>query len=208
MEKLLLHDFISMWRHALQNVTERSDEFSRLDAVTGDGDHGTAIVQALASVVEASENGSEYRSMLSDMGFNVMMQTSGSTSTLTGAFLLGMSDHSEGQELTARQVKQMFRGGLEGVQKQTQAKTGDKTFMDALIPAVEAMEQSEGEDIRKLFASAAEAARLGAEATTAMKANFGRARNYGERSVGTPDAGAMSWACIFTAFDRYLSGDR
>ncbi len=200
MQKLTVQDFISMWKCALAQVTVRADEFSRLDAVTGDGDHGTAIVQALTSAVEAAEKETEFKTMLSGMGFNVMMQTSGSTSSLFGAFLLGMGDHAEGAELEIRQVKQMLQGGLEGVQKQTKAAKGDKTMMDALIPAVDAIRASGSDDLSELFAVAAEAARQGAMATVDMKANFGRARNYGDRSIGFADAGALSWACMFAAF--------
>jgi phosphoenolpyruvate---glycerone phosphotransferase subunit DhaL len=206
MDKLTVRDFIFMWKSALAQVAERADEFSRLDAVTGDGDHGTAIVQALTSAVEAAEKGSEFKSMLNEMGFNVMMQTSGSTSTLFGGFLLGMSDHAEGAELDSQQVKIMFQGGLEGVQKQTKAKRGDKTMMDALIPAVDVILTTASADIRELFAAAAEAAQEGAMATIDMKANFGRARNYGDRSIGSADAGALSWACIFLAFHQYVAG--
>ena len=112
--------------------------------------------------------------MLNDMGFDVMLQVSGSTSTLLGAFFLGMSDHASGTELDAAGVKAMFAGGLANVQKQTKAQKGDKTMMDALIPAVE------------------------------MKANFGRARNYGERSVGYADSGATSWSCMFESFAQAL----
>ena len=59
--------------------------------------------------------------MLNDMGFDVMLQVSGSTSTLLGAFFLGMSDHASGTELDAAGVKAMFAGGLANVQKQTKA---------------------------------------------------------------------------------------
>jgi phosphoenolpyruvate---glycerone phosphotransferase subunit DhaL len=206
MQKLTVQDFISMWKCALAKVTVRADEFSRLDAVTGDGDHGTAIVQALTSAVEAAEKETEFKTMLSGMGFNVMMQTSGSTSSLFGAFLLGMGDHAEGAELEIRQVKQMFQGGLEGLQKQTKAAKGDKTMMDALIPAVDAIRSSGSDDLSELFAVAAEAARQGAMATVDMKANFGRARNYGDRSIGSADAGALSWACMFSAFHQSIAG--
>ncbi len=202
MQKLTIQDFIGMWELALERVTQRSDEFSQLDAVIGDGDHGTAIVQALTSVVEAAKNGAELKTMLNDMGFNVMMQTSGSTSTLIGGFLLGMGDCVEGTELNAEQVKLMFKGGLDGVRKQTQAQKGDKTMMDALIPAVDAMLACNSEDISQLFAEAAKAAKTGAEATVEMKANFGRARNYGEKSIGHADSGASSWACMFEAFAK------
>jgi dihydroxyacetone kinase-like protein len=206
MQKLTVQDFISMWKWALARVKERADEFSRLDAVTGDGDHGTAIVQALVSSVEMAEKGIEFKTMLSEMGLNVMMQTGGSTSTLFGALILGMSDHAEGTELDCPQVVRMFQGGLEGVQKQTKAGRGDKTMMDALIPAIDAMVASDCNDIRQLFAVAAEAAEQGAIATIDMKANFGRARNYGERSIGTADAGALSWACMFSAFHQSVAG--
>jgi dihydroxyacetone kinase-like protein len=205
-QKLTVQDFISMWKCALAQVSLRADEFSRLDAVTGDGDHGTAIVQALTSAVEAAEKETEFKTMLDRMGFNVMMQTSGSTSTLFGGFLLGMSDHAEGTELEIRQVKQMFQGGLEGVQKQTKAARGDKTMMDALIPAVDAIRTSGSADLSELFAVAAEAALQGAVSTVEMKANFGRARNYGDRSIGSADAGALSWACMFSAFHQSIAG--
>jgi dihydroxyacetone kinase-like protein len=206
MQKLSVQDFISMWKTALARVTERADEFSRLDAVTGDGDHGTAIVQALTSSVDMAGNGTEFKILLSEMGFNVMMHTGGSTSTLFGAFLLGMSDQAEGSELDCPQIVKMFQGGLEAVQKQTKAGIGDKTMMDALIPAVNAMVASGSHDVRELFYAAAAAARDGALATVDMKANFGRARNYGERSIGTADAGAMSWACMFSAFHEAVAG--
>jgi phosphoenolpyruvate---glycerone phosphotransferase subunit DhaL len=206
MQKLTVQDFISMWKCALAQVSVRADEFSRLDAVTGDGDHGTAIVQALTSAVEMAETGAEFKTMLNGMGFNVMMQTSGSTSTLFGGFLLGMSDNAEDTELEIRQVKQMFQGGLEGVQKQTKAAKGDKTMMDALIPAVDAMRTSGSDDLCELFAVAADAALQGAMKTVDMKANFGRARNYGDRSIGSADAGALSWACMFSAFHKSICG--
>ena len=191
MEKLTVEDFKNMLRNALACITERADEFSRLDAVLGDGDHGTAIVQAMSAIVESAEKGTEFKSMLNDMGFNVMLQISGSTSTLLGGLFLGMSDHAEGTELDA-------------VRKQTKAQRGDKTMMDALIPAVEAMQAVETDDVKAVMEAGAQAALQGAESTKDMKANFGRARNYGERSIGYADSGASSWSCMFDAFAKAL----
>ncbi|MCD7975681.1 MAG: DAK2 domain-containing protein [Tannerellaceae bacterium] len=200
MKILTIDTFKAMLDQALVAIKAREDEFSRLDAVIGDGDHGTAMVTAMNAAVKAAANGTEFKLMLNDMGFGIMLETSGSTSTLLGAFFLGMSDHSAGTELDAAGVKAMFAGGLENVQKQTQAKKGDKTMMDALIPAVEAMQVSSTDDIGELLEEAAKAAQQGAEETVQMKANFGRARNYGERSVGYADSGATSWSCMFAAF--------
>lgn len=204
MTQLTIDSFKAMMRNALSRIKEREDEFSKLDAVIGDGDHGTAIVTAMSAILESAEKGTEFKSMLNDMGFNVMLQTSGSTSTLLGAFFLGMSDAASGTELDATAVKAMFAGGLENVKQQTKAQKGDKTMMDALIPAVEAIQASTSDDIKSILAAGAEAAQAGAEATVQMKANFGRARNYGERSIGYADSGATSWSCMFAAFAEAL----
>ena len=97
MDKLTIDDFKKMLRNALVCITERSDEFSKLDAVLGDGDHGTAIVQSMSALVATADKGTEFKSMLNDMSFNLMLEISGSTSTLLGGFFLGMSDHAEGK---------------------------------------------------------------------------------------------------------------
>ncbi|MDR1203529.1 MAG: DAK2 domain-containing protein [Tannerellaceae bacterium] len=200
MEFLTIDLFKAMLRQALDEIKKREDEFSQLDAVIGDADHGTAIVTALSAAVKAAEKGAEFKSMLNDMGFGVMLETSGSTSTLLGALFLGMADYASGIALDAAGIKTMFSGGLANVMKQTQARIGDKTMMDALIPAVEAMQTFTSGDVRELFKAAAMAARQGAEQTINMKANYGRARNYGERSIGYADSGASSWSCMINAF--------
>lgn len=204
MKQLTIEAFKGMLNNALKHIKAREDEFSKLDAVIGDGDHGQAIVTAFSVVVKGSEKGTEFKSMLNDMGFGVMLETSGSTSTLLGAFFLGMSDNAAGTELDAEGVKKMFAGGLANVQKQTQAKPGDKTMMDALVPAVEAMQACASDDIKDIMTAGADAALEGAKKTVDMKANFGRARNYGERSIGYADSGATSWSCMFAAFAEEL----
>ena len=200
MEKMTIEQFRKMLETALAHIKAREDEFSKLDAVIGDGDHGQAIVAAMAAIVASSRKGTEFKSMLNGMGFDVMLQVSGSTSTLLGAFFLGMSDAVEGTALSAAEVKSMFAAGLANVRKQTKARKGDKTMMDALVPAVEAMESCASSDVAEVFKTGAEAAVKGAEATVGMQANFGRARNYGERSVGYMDSGAASWSCKFASF--------
>ena len=200
MRELTIGYFQLMLRSALERIKEREDEFSKLDALTGDGDHGTAIVTALSAALAAADKGTDFKTMLNDMGFAVMMETSGSTSTLLGAFFLGMSEVVNGTALDATGVKSMFAGGLANVRKQTKASVGDKTMMDALIPAIEAMEACASDDIGDLLSAAATAAQKGAEATVDMTARFGRARNYGERSKGFMDCGAASWSTMFIAF--------
>ncbi|WP_417130354.1 DAK2 domain-containing protein [Parabacteroides faecis] len=204
MKQLTIEAFKGMLNNALTHIKAREDEFSKLDAVIGDGDHGQAIVTAFSVVVKGSEKGTEFKSMLNDMGFGVMLETSGSTSTLLGAFFLGMSDSASGTELDAEGVKKMFAGGLANVQKQTKAQPGDKTMMDALVPAVEAMQACASDDIKEILTAGANAALEGAKKTVDMKANFGRARNYGERSIGYADSGATSWSGMLASFAEAL----
>lgn len=204
MTQLTIDNFKTMLTTALANIKAREDEFSKLDAVIGDGDHGQAIVTAMSAIVATAEKGTEFKTMLNDMGFDVMLQVSGSTSTLLGAFFLGMSDHVSGTQLDAATVKAMFAGGLTNVQKQTKAQKGDKTMMDALIPAVEAIQNCPSDDIKELINAGAEAALAGAQSTIELKANFGRARNYGERSIGYMDSGAASWSCMFASFSEAM----
>ena len=204
MTQLTIDNFKTMLTTALANIKAREDEFSKLDAVIGDGDHGQAIVTAMSAIVATAEKGTEFKTMLNDMGFDVMLQVSGSTSTLLGAFFLGMSDHVSGTQLDAATVKAMFAGGLTNVQKQTKAQKGDKTMMEALIPAVEAIQNCPSDDIKELINAGAEAALAGAQSTIELKANFGRARNYGERSIGYMDSGAASWSCMFASFSEAI----
>lgn len=205
MNTIDLVKFRNMFLSAQEIVQKKSDEFSQLDAVIGDGDHGTAIVQALNAAIETLDVDSDFKTVLESMGMNVMLKTSGSTSTLLGGFLLGMSDSVTGKELDCEAVKNMFLGGLDGVRKQTKALPGDKTMMDALYPGVKAMELCKSDQISTLFRECANAAIEGAEKTINMKANFGRARNYGEKSIGCMDSGAASWSCILKAFADSLN---
>ncbi len=204
MTKLTVSDFQKMIAEALKQITARADEFSKLDAVIGDGDHGEAIVAAMNAIAKAAAAGAgkDLKTLLNDMGFGVMMETSGSTSTLLGGFMLGLSDGVPAgvSELDAQGVKAMFSSGLAGVQKNTKAQPGDKTMMDALVPAIQAIEASGSGDIKEILAAGAKAAAEGAEKTIQMQANFGRARNLGEKTIGFKDSGAASWSCMFGAF--------
>jgi dihydroxyacetone kinase-like protein len=203
-DSLNVTTFKRLLQNALERIKEQEDELSRLDALTGDGDHGMAIVAALSTAVKVAEKGMDFKTMLNDMGFAVMMETGGSTSTLLGAFFLGMSDGASGTELNVAEVKVMFSEGLANVRKQTKAGVGDKTMMDVLMPAVDALVACESGDMSELFTAAAVAARQGAEATVDMVARYGRARNYGERSKGVMDAGAASWSSLFAGFDSFF----
>ena len=198
---MTLDEFKSVWKKAEEVIASRAEEFSALDAAAGgDGDHGEAIVAATKALAKAE--GSDYKALLSSMVERLETDVSGSTSSLYGALFEGMADFVDAgvTELDAKAIADMFASGLEELSFATKAKVGDKTFMDALIPAIEALGAHSAEGEEAMFAAAAAAAKAGSDATAQMQAKFGRARNLGERSIGPIDAGSASNAAIWACF--------
>jgi len=191
-----------MLQAALSAVENQRAMLNQLDAATGDGDHGTTIVTAMKTAAESAQKEGTLKTTLETIGWDVMSSTSGSTSALTGSFFIGMSQTASGEELDCAQTVAMFESGLANVRTSSRANIGDKTLMDALIPAMEAMINLKGQSstLADLFAAAAEAAQKGADSTKDLVAKFGRAKNLGERSRGTLDAGAISTAIIYRAY--------
>lgn len=198
-----------MMTAALAALETQRAYLNELDAATGDGDHGTAIIAAMTAA-SAAVNSAESMTLsqtLEKIGWDVMSAASGSTSTLTGAFYVGMSQAAPSDELDGDAIIASFISGLENVQRSSKAKVGDKTLMDALIPAMDAMKnlpaenlQGSGATLAALLDAAAAAAETGAASTKELIAQHGRARNLGERSRGHLDAGATSTAIIYRAF--------
>ena len=198
---MTLEQFKQVWTKAAAKTAAREKDYSALDAAAGgDGDHGEAIVAATKAL--AAAQGSDFKGLLGDMVAHLESDVSGSTSSLYGTLFEGMADAVEAgkTELTADEVADLFAAGLEELGFATKAKVGDKTFMDALIPAIEALKAHAAEGEPAMFAAAAAAAKAGSAATANMQAKFGRARNLGARSIGPIDAGSASnadiWACF------------
>ena len=153
------------------------------------------IVQSIIIFFMAAEGG--IRSMLEDAAMEVMMINGGSVVPLWNTWLDGLAEGApEGAELDAAGLKAMLGHALESLSALSKAKVGDKTMMDALIPATAAALACEGGE-EEIFRAAAQAALEGAEASRNFVSKFGRARSYGEATIGTPDAGAVSMSRFF-----------
>ncbi len=198
---MTLDQFKQVWARAAEKIAAREKDYSALDAAAGgDGDHGEAIVAATRAL--AAAQGADFKSLLTDMVNHLESDVSGSTSSLYGTLFEGMADAVDAgvTELDAPGIADLFAAGLEELGFATKAKVGDKTFMDALIPAIEALKAHAAEGEQAMFAAAAAAAKAGSEATAQMQAKFGRAKNLGERSIGPIDAGSASNADIWSCF--------
>ena len=198
---MTLEQFKQVWAKAAVKTEAREKDYSVLDAAAGGaGDHGEAIVAATKAL--AAAQGDDFKSLLEDMVSHLESDVSGSTSSLYGTLFEGMADAVDAgkTELSAEEVAEVFAAGLEELGFATKAKVGDKTFMDALIPAIEALKAHAAEGEQAMFAAAAAAAKAGSEATAQMQAKYGRAKNLGERSIGPIDAGSASNADIWLCF--------
>lgn len=191
-------EFALRLKNACAAVVAAQDELTEIDSHFGDADHGvtmTKIAEAISGSVSSAGGG--IKAMLEDAAMEVMMINGGSAVPLWNTWLDGLAEAApEGDELDAEGLKQMLGHALEELAALSKAKVGDKTMMDALIPATEAALACQG-SADDIFAAAAKAALEGAEASRNFVSKFGRARSYGEATIGTPDAGAVSMSRFF-----------
>ena len=191
--------FAARLSHACAQVTAAEDILTEIDSKFGDADHGltmTKIAGAIAQAVEESQDG--IQAMLDDAAMAVMVLNGGSAVPLWNTWLDGLQEAApQGDEVDVAGLKAMFARAFEALDEMSGAKVGDKTMMDALIPASQAIAAYSGSDEQELFDAAAQAALQGAEASKQFVAKFGRAKSYGEKTIGTPDAGATSMAYFF-----------
>ena len=191
--------FAARLKHACASVISAEQELTEIDSKFGDADHGltmTKIAKAISDAVDQSDGG--IQAMLDDAATAVMSLNGGSAVPLWNTWLDGMQEAApEGEEIDVPGLQAAFAQALEELDDMSGAKVGDKTMMDALIPASEAVAAYAGADEAGLFAAAAQAAAAGAENSKNFVSKFGRAKSYGTQTIGTPDAGAMSMSYFF-----------
>ena len=202
-------NLVAMLQAAIATIRENEAMLSKLDAATGDGDHGAAMAMAVGAADKAIAewDHASIKSLLHGVGWGMMCIDGGSTGPLWGSLFMGMSKGAgEAEALDCAALATAFETGLEKLQKQSKAVVGDKTMMDALIPAVGAIRTAAdaSASINDALAAAATAAADGTAATTDMLAKFGRARNLGDRVIGHVDPGATSMSLLFKAFSDAL----
>ena len=192
-------EFAARLKNACAAVAAAEAELTEIDSKFGDADHGltmTKIAGAISDAVDASEEG--IQSMLDDAAMAVMSLNGGSAVPLWNTWLDGMQEGApEGDEIDIAGIQAMFARAFEEIDDMSGAKVGDKTMMDALIPATQAIAAYEGGSADELFAAAAQAAAAGAENSKNFVSKFGRAKSFGAKTIGTPDAGAMSMSYFF-----------
>ncbi|MGX5391388.1 dihydroxyacetone kinase subunit DhaL [Streptomyces anulatus] len=188
-------DFFRRWMTAVAASVEReANHLTELDSAIGDADHGSNLQRGFTAVTEVLEKVAPATpgAVLTLAGRQLISTVGGASGPLYGTLLrrtgkaLGDDD-----EVTQDQLARAFAAGVAAVGQLGGAQAGDKTMLDALLPAAEALATS--------FDGAANAARAGAEATVPLQARKGRASYLGERSIGHQDPGATSSALLVEA---------
>lgn len=191
-------ELVARLKSACAEVRAAEGELTEIDSHFGDADHGLTMVKianAIEGAVDEADGG--IQEMLDDVAMAVMVLNGGSAVPLWNTWLDGLQEEApEADAADAAQLKAMFANALEELSDMSGAAVGDKTMMDAFIPACEAIAACEGDEAA-LFEAAAVAAEEGAENSKNFPSKFGRAKSYGDKTIGTPDAGAVSMARFF-----------
>lgn len=190
---------------AADAVDDQVNELSRLDAAVGDGDHGVNVVTALGyarrelvasgDLLPGDTMKTVARGFLEEMG--------GAAGALFGSLFRVMGrSFGDAQQTDTPLLAEALSTGVEAVMRRGQTSPGDKTMVDALVPATGAATEAAeaGVDIEDALVAVAVAARSGAESTISMPASRGRAKYAGDKAVGVADAGATTVAIVFEAW--------
>lgn len=187
----------------LSDVFENEEAaLCRLDGAIGDGDHGTAMALGFSEAAKrlAAEPSSDVGALVRMTGNAFVSVVGGVTGIIFGTMFIEAAKTVAGkEEIDTGELASMFQSALAGVKLRGKVKEGDKSMVDALQPAVNALKEAAAKDFtpKEALHLAAEAAEKGAEATCEMAAKVGRARYQKNEGAGYVDAGATSVALMF-----------
>ena len=188
-------------RSIAETAIENEDAFCELDSVVGDGDFGYSLARGFEKVLEEWDvfDRTDSSIFLKSIAHTITSRIGGTSGPLWGTAFLRASTAVRGRDAVGgADVVAMLRAAIEGIKDRGKSDVGDKTLLDALVPATDALEVAvaQGSSFEKALDEAAKAARVAADATSSLQARRGRASYTGERSIGSPDAGAVAVAVI------------
>ena len=209
MDMLYAKDIVEMVGSMTQIIIENEVYFCDLDSHAGDGDFGMSLAKGFKELKkEWSQLGKEdIGAFLMGCGLTITEFCGGASGPIWGSAFRSAGKYAAGRtSLSLKEFAELMQSAVEGIQKRGGAKLGDKTLLDALIPATESLKNSAevGTEIYEAMEISAQEAVLGAERTKAIAATRGRASYLGERSIGFPDAGAAALGIIFTGIVERL----
>ena len=184
-----------------QTAVDNEKEFGDLDAVVGDGDFGYSLARGFEIVLADWDDydRSSPSAFLQKIGMVISGRIGGTSGPLWGTAFLRASIAVKGKdEVTGSDAVTMLRSAIDGIKSRGNSDVGDKTLLDALVPMTDALEEelAAGSDAPTVLHRMAKVARQSSDQTAMMQARRGRASYTGERSIGSPDPGAVAVAVI------------
>lgn len=213
MEKIDVNTMKQMLIRASEMIIEKEPYLTEIDTVIGDGDHGKGMKRgftALKNLLKGTEY-SELDTLCREAGLELLKSMGGASGVIFGTmFLGGVNVLPHEYQADTAHIVSYFEEGEKAVERRGRTKPGQKTMLDAFYPAVVAMKTAadRGEILEAVFEEGARGAAEGAEASSRLKSEVGRSKNFHEASVGLPDPGAVSTSLIFAAFADELRKEK
>lgn len=187
---------------AAAQIVDAEPYLTEVDTIIGDGDHGVGMKYGFSALSDDLRKGhfaSPYE-LLHESGLCLVRNMGGASGVLFGTLLIGGLESIKGKNaLSAADLVRFFNHSIAAVQKRGRTGPGDKTMIDALVPALEAMQAELGksDEVEDILSAAHQGAVAGVEKSKDMLPRAGRSKNFREQAVGCPDPGAISVSIIF-----------
>lgn len=210
LEQLNVEDTRNMLLYVADKIIANKSYLTEVDSAIGDGDHGIGMaggMQKAKKKLLKIENERNAYQVFETAGQAMLMSMGGASGVIFGSLYLAGAKGMEAKDiLTAQDIAEMEEKSLIAIQKRGGARLGDKTMVDALSPAVDALKEHAQEGLLEMMKAAEEAARQGVENTKQYIAKYGRAKSLLERAIGYQDAGATSVYLIFQGMREFIEG--
>lgn len=210
LEQLNVEDTRNMLLYVADKIIANKPYLTEVDSAIGDGDHGIGMaggMQKAKKKLLKIENERNAYQVFETAGQAMLMSMGGASGVIFGSLYLAGAKGMEAKDiLTAQDIAEMEEKSLIAIQKRGGARLGDKTMVDALSPAVDALKEHAQEGLLEMMKAAEEAARQGVENTKRYIAKYGRAKSLLERAIGYQDAGATSVYLIFQGMREFIEG--
>jgi dihydroxyacetone kinase-like protein len=206
-----IDELIGWLRRFSELVIKNQAELTRLDSAIGDADHGINMARGVTAVIDklAGHQPTRINDLFKTVAMTLVTSVGGASGPLYGTFFLRFASAAGPvTELDTEALDAALRAGLAGIVERGKASAGDKTMVDALAPALDAMETAikNGSDLAEAVTAVRDAAAAGRDATVPLVARKGRASYLGERSAGHMDPGAASMSLLFDALVAEVAG--
>lgn len=205
MKELTVEQTKAMMLYVADKMIESKAMLCEIDGIIGDGDHGLGIERGFTSVKQFLQdiNPETIYDIFTGAGMAMMNSMGGASGVIFSAIFMGIAQQPKEDTLSSDVFVGMCESGLKKIKVVGKADKGDKTMIDALEPAVEAMKKAPKDcGFPELLQIAYESALQGVEDSKGYIAKFGRAKFLGERALGHEDAGAVSVSIIFKSMSE------